>query len=210
MPWRRSAPHTHLAVPWRDAAYCVVDLETTGLDLRRDEVVSFGTVIIRKGRIHCGSARYSRVRPPRKVTVGAMSVHGMRDQDLASAPSLREVAPGLRAELGGRVLVAHAAWVERAFIGRALGGSGRYMAPTIDTAALARAIGVAPSGTGYEPDIEAMAGDLGLYPHTPHHALGDALTTAEVFLALVSRIEGEKGPVSAAELVAISRRHTLT
>ena len=41
---------------------------------------------------------------------------------------------------------------------------------------------------GGEPDLEWLAGDLGLPVVNPHHALGDAITTAEVFLALASRL----------------------
>ena len=46
--------------------------------------------------------------------------------------------------------------------------------------------------------------------HTPHHALGDAVTTGEVFLATVSRLEREDPGLTARTLVEISRRHSLT
>ena len=77
----------------------------------------------------------------------------------------------------------------------------------VDTAALMRATGVAPSGTGHEPDLEASAVGLGLCVHTPHHALGDALTTAEVFLAMASRLERASPGLTARALVETSRRH---
>ena len=139
-------------------------------------------------------------------------MHGLRDQDLDAAPELAEVIDRVVAELDGRVLVAHAAWVERAFLTRALRSHGRrFDGPVVDTAALLRAAGLARSGTGFEPDVETMAEKLGLCVHTPHHALGDALTTAEVFLAVVSRLErGPAGPLTAYDLVDLSRRHTLT
>ena len=70
-----------------------------------------------------------------------------------------------------------------------------------------RATGVAPSGTGHEPDVEASAVELGLCVHTPHHALGDALTTAEVFLAMVSRLERVTPALTVRALVETSRRH---
>ena len=80
----------------------------------------------------------------------------------------------------------------------------------MDTAALLRATGLAPSGTGHEPDVEDIATSLGLCVHTPHHALGDAVTTGEVFLATVSRLEREDPGLTARTLVEISRRHSLT
>ena len=47
--------------PWRDARYCVVDLELTGLDPRADEIISFGAVPIDDGRVIAGRAAHSPV-----------------------------------------------------------------------------------------------------------------------------------------------------
>jgi DNA polymerase III subunit epsilon len=198
--------------PWRDVEYCVVDVEATGLDLRHDVLISFGSVAVRSGRLCCETAFYTDVRPTRRVSTGSVGVHGLRDQDLDAAPELTEVIDRIVGELDGRVLVAHTAWVERAFLTRALRSQGRrFDVAVIDTAALLRAVGLARSGTGFEPDVETMAETLGLCVHTPHHALGDALTTAEVFLAVVSRLERAlRGPLTAYDLVDLSRRHTLT
>jgi DNA polymerase III subunit epsilon len=209
---RRATRAPALDRPWREAEYCVVDVETTGLDLRRDEVISFGSVVVRSGRLCCETAYYTDVRPGRPVGTASVSVHGLRDQDLDSAPEVGEVVGRIMAELDGRVLVAHAAWVERAFLGRALRSGGRRLrAPVVDTAALLRAAGLAASGTGHEPEVESTAERLGLCVHTPHHALGDALTTAEVLLAVVSRLErAADAPLTARDLVDVSRRHSRT
>ena len=37
--------------------------------------------------------------------------------------------------------------------------------------------------------LQALAESLGLPEHQPHHALGDALTTAQAFLALATHLE---------------------
>jgi len=200
-----------LDVPWRDVDYRVVDVETTGLDLRRDTVVSFGSVLVRAGRIQWRSRVSVDIRPGRPIGVDAMIVHGLRHEDLDAAPGLADVADTIGAQLDGCVLVAHAAWVELAFLREPLRMAGRRGKPaTVDTAALLRATGVAPSGTGHEPDIEWSAAALGLEAHTPHQALGDALTAAEVFLVAAARIEQDRPELTARSLVKISGAHTLT
>lgn len=198
-----------LAVPWRQVEYCVVDVETTGLDLRRDEVISFGSVLVRAGRLCVGTATYLPIRPSRPISVPAMTVHHLRRQDLEAAPPIGEAADAIREQLDGRVLVAHAAWIEQAFLRAAIPGVRRRRAPLVDTAALLRATGLATAGTGHEPDLESAATSLGLCVHAPHHALGDALTTGEVFLATVSRLERRDASLTARELVEVSRRHSL-
>jgi DNA polymerase-3 subunit epsilon len=195
--------------PWRATSYCVVDLETTGLDLRRDEIVSYGAVPIDDGRIVAGSTRSSLVANAHRLRPTSIVVHGLRPVDLADAPSWEDVVDDLLLALTGRVLVAHAAWVETAFLGRGL-RTRRVRAPryVVDTAALARAAGLASPAGPAEPSLEGLARRLGLPPHAPHDALGDALTTAEVFLALTARLPGE-GSLTARDLVQVSERHRL-
>jgi DNA polymerase III epsilon subunit-like protein len=55
-------------------------------------------------------------------------------------------------------------------------------------AALARALGYAQgSPRGREPSLELLARQLALPVYEPHHALGDAVTTAAVFLAMATK-----------------------
>ena len=212
--WRSTLTTPSLNVSWRAAEFCVIDVETTGLDLRRDEIVSYGAAIVKNARIHCGTVAYSHVRPDREISVASLTTHGLRASDLAGAPTIDDVLDDLIGLLSGRVVVAHAAWIERGFLRRALArrdlGLGR---PIVDTAALTRACGLADANSGREPDVETVARGLRLPVHTPHHALGDAFTTAEIFLVLATRLERERNVVgrsqlSVRRLCALSRRHS--
>jgi DNA polymerase III subunit epsilon len=203
----RDAPRTPRGTPWREASFCVVDLELTGLDPRRHEIVSWGAVCIDGGRVVCGSAAEGLVRPLRGVPAEAVRVHGLRTADLADAPPLHEALDELLAVMAGRVLVAHAAWVERAFLGRALRASGvRLRSPVLDTCALGR---LWLAGTGARPpatlSLAGLATALGLPSHRPHEASGDALTTAQVFVALATLLEGA-GPETVGTLAAAAAR----
>jgi len=192
-----------------------MDLETTGLDLRRDEIVAYGAAIVAQARIPCGRTAYGLVRPTRAVSVPALTVHGLRPADLADAPTIDEVVDDLIDLLTNRVLVAHAAWVESAFLNRALRLRGvRLGRAVLDTAALLRACRLAGPNPASEPNLETASRELGLPVHTPHHALGDAFTTAQLFLALATRLERAPAgtrprPLTLRQLCAISRHHRL-
>ncbi len=196
--------------PWREAEFCVVDLEATGLDLKRDDIVSYGAVVVRQGRIIARTCTYGTVKPTSPVSEEACRVHALTPSELADAPPLVDGARVLSDLLRGRALVAHAAWVERAFLNRAFATCEvRLDGPIVDTAALARELNLAPSGSDdAEPSLERLAVELNLPVHTPHHALGDALTTAEVLLALVSRLE-EREPQTVRTLAQISSYRAL-
>lgn len=179
-----------LDVNWRVVDYCAIDLETTGLDLHADEIVAIGAVQIHNGRIAAEENFYREVHPVGSLSVQSMRVHGLRASDLNDASPMKEVAPALVAQISGRVLIAHAAWMERAFLRRNLPGADFPKSKSIiDTAALARAIGYATEGRGHEPSLEYLARRLHLPVYAPHNALGDALTTAVVFLALATELE---------------------
>ena len=201
----RRGPRATAETPWREAAYAAVDLETTGLDPRRDEIISFASVPIDDGRVGVGRTRTAIVRPERMPAAETIRIHGLRQGDLADAPLLDEVLDLILEALAGRVLVAHAAWVERGFLRTALRPAGLGVAePMLDTTVLARHV-LGGDGPGDGVRLTEAANRLGLPVHRPHHADGDALTTAQLFLALVARLEAS-GPQTVGSLARLSAR----
>lgn len=175
---------------WSEARFCALDVETTGLDLLNDEIVSIGAVRIIAGRVLQSASFYREIRPTRPPSVASVEIHGLRNIDLIGATTVMASMPELNSLLSGKVLIAHAAWVERAFLTSHLVASGAtFPKQVIDTAALARACGYVDDLNGYEPSLEYLARELNLPAYAPHHALGDALTTAIVFLALTNKLE---------------------
>jgi DNA polymerase III subunit epsilon len=192
--------------PWREAAYVSLDFETTGLDLRRDEVVSFGAVPIEHGRIQGRGALYREVRPSRDPTHSSIRIHNLRPGDLAAAEPAGSALPALRAALDGRYLLAWAAEIEIAFLSGLFTGSRRtWRRRTIDVMRLAMAVD-GRNGTGESSyALEAVAARLDMPVDEPHHALDDALTTAQVFLALAARL-AQHGVATPGRLARTARR----
>jgi DNA polymerase III subunit epsilon len=194
-------------LPWTAARFLVVDVETTGLDLRRDEIISFGAVPVEDGAIPAGRMLYGLVRPQRAPPAASIEIHGIRPHDLEQAPPPGEALRPLGEALASRELVAHAAWVERGFLVPALRPLGAKVPRTpIDTAQLWRLLCVdrGQDDPGYTP-LDELAMKLGLPVHRRHHALGDALTTAQAFLALATMLAA-RGRDSVRELKAAERR----
>ena len=199
---------------WRSYDYCAVDVETTGLDLRTDEVISIGAVSIHNGRFKGDGNLYAEITPAQSPSPASIAIHGLRDIDLSKARSPETVIPELISYMSGKYLIAHASWVEKAFLAHRLSKYGqKYPKEVIDTAALARYVGFAETDSGHEPSLEFLARKLNLPVYTPHHALGDAMTTAAVFVALSSRIEqkqlAESGDtLSLQQLLRISKSNS--
>jgi DNA polymerase-3 subunit epsilon len=206
-----SARVARASTPWREAAYCVVDLELSGLDPKRHEILSWAAVCVDEGRVTCRTAAEGLVHPTQAVPPESVCIHGLREPDLAAAPSLAEATDALLDAATGRVLVAHASWVEESFLRPALRARGvRLRRPVLDTCALGRlwlsqVDGSAPPAV----PLGVLADRLGLPEHRPHRASGDALTTAQVFVALASLLE-EAGPETVRSLAAARERLQVT
>ena len=190
---RRPAPppRSSRRLHWRDAEFAALDFETTGLDLRRDAVVSFGLVPVRQGRIDLSEAIYQEVAPEVPLSHRSITIHHLRPIDLVEAPALGDVIQRLRVSLESRYLLAWSAEIEVAFLARAFGGRARrWLARTLDVLRLAiladRLEGRDLPGDSYTL-TEAVV-RAGLPVEEAHDALNDALMTAEMFLVLAARL----------------------
>ena len=83
--WRRAKPWSApMASNWRQARFSAIDVETTGLDLRNDEIVSIGVVDVVHARIEV-NRWYQVVRPSRPIETEAMKIHALTERDTVTA-----------------------------------------------------------------------------------------------------------------------------
>jgi DNA polymerase III subunit epsilon len=190
---------------WREARWCALDLEMTGLDPRSDEIIAIGAVPIEEGRVLLGRSMYTLVRSSKRSKVGAVLVHKVRLADTEDAPTVEEAMDLLLGTLAGRVPVFHTAAIERAFLERQFARRHVRLPRGADTEALGRRWlalrdGSAPSGL---ISLGRLAQALGQPAEAPHHALGDALTTAKIFVALASLLAAASPPQTVGSLVSV-------
>jgi DNA polymerase-3 subunit epsilon len=185
--------------PWREAAWCAIDLELTGLN-RSDEIIAIGAVPIRDGALILGDAMYTLARPVQPPKHASVLIHKLRSADLVAAPAVDDAIDLLLLAMAGRVPVFHTAMVERTFLGRELRRRRLRLPADADTEVLGRVWlrerdGVAPASL----PLARLANVLGQPAEDPHHALGDALTTAKAFIALASHLD-ERSPQTVGSL----------
>lgn len=205
--------HDYLARPLPDADTPVeqlrllsVDLETTGMDPRRDRLLSVGYVPLEGRSVVLGGARRFVVRSGAEVGASA-TIHGITDDTVAGGIPVRQALTQVLYALRGRVLLSHFTDIEEGFLSSAceteFGGS--MPCARIDTLELQRRIivrgwhGEAPPGTLRLWEARRRYGLPPLY--RAHDALSDALSCAELFLAQVAEM-AEQGPVTLKRLTS--------
>ena len=105
--------------PVSEVEFLAVDLETTGLDLRRDHVLAVGWLPVTARQVVLAGARrcWSGCRRGSRRRVGDRApAHRRRGGD---GPHLGDALPDLLAALEARVLLAHHAPIELGFLKRA-------------------------------------------------------------------------------------------
>lgn len=182
-----TTPYPAAEAPAKSTAYLALDLETTGGDPERHEIVSLGWVCLDGNRIDLGSACHRVIRLQGEMSSESAVIHGITDDECAQGGSLADALQELLAALAGRVLIAHRAETELGFIGRACERvyGGKILIPAVDTLQIA----IRNETRKQQPlqrgamRLPALRRSYNLPRYPIHNALSDALSAAELFLA---------------------------
>lgn len=190
-------PHTPVA----DLPLLAIDIETTGLDPRRDRVLSVGFVPVDGDRIVLAGARSMMVRhdtPRDDDGVGqSATLHGLTDDAVAAGEPVEVVLDQIFTALSGRVLLAHYTRIETAFLGAACHRIYGVRPPilAVDTLQLHHRIlggGIDMGFTADPPTSELRLWRAreryGLPRYPAHDAVVDALACAELYLAQTAEL----------------------
>ncbi len=180
------------------ASYVAFDTETTGLfPFKGDEITSLGAVIIENKRILNQPVNRQLVNPRRPVSAVSQKITGISDEMLHDQEQIMPVILNFLRFSGPRILIAHNAPFDLAFINIKLGEAigKRIVNPVIDTVLLTSALYY------YLEDysLENLSSRFDLNLKGRHDALSDARITASLFLKLLPELEA-KGVRTLSEL----------
>ena len=180
-----------------------VDVETTGLDPARHELIEIAAVRVDAHTLEPLDHASVRVRPSRlgDADPRALEVNGYSDaawKDAVSLPTaLRRVAP----LLDGALVAGHNVGFDWAFLARGFERAGLPL-PDVDYHRLDTASLAWPLVAGAEIEslsLDAVCTALGLHRPSPHRALADAMASLEVARRLRDRSLAGRRVVSLVE-----------
>ncbi len=190
-------------IPWpetdyRELEYLCIDLELTGLNPQKDEILSIGYAPIVDQNVILSEAAHYLVKPRSDLPGESVVVHGLTDDRLAEAAPLEEVLPDVLQALSGRVLLAHHAPIELGFLNEACERLYGYplLTRAVDTLELEkrnRQMRNQPLDGGVLRLAKARE-TYNLPRYRAHNALVDAVASGELFLAQAAHkaTKGEK------------------
>jgi DNA polymerase-3 subunit epsilon len=162
------------------AKFCAIDIETTGLDPDKDEIISFACVPIVNLKILVGETYYTLIKPA-KYDYSAMKYHGISRDDLMDAPSFGEVSGRIMNLLDG-ILIGHTVEFDFTFLKKGFKANRvRFKREIIDIAAVERWIRWERGKDEDETTLDSMITSYGLKSYYRHNAAADAFFAAQIF-----------------------------
>jgi DNA polymerase-3 subunit epsilon len=186
-------------LPLEKIPFVVVDTELTGLDLKRDSVISVGAIKMAGTRIELGHTLYRLVSPQSRFNRESIVVHGITPDDVVEKPQFDSVVGELLAFCGDRVLVGHFLSIDLGFLGREAAAvrAAEWRRRAVDTMRIHVWIeqhrhrfgdGMAvPEG---EVNLQALAAKSGIPVKGAHNALTDAYITAQLLQRQLRALPG--------------------
>ena len=156
-------------------AYVCLDLETTGLDPKRDKIIEIGAIKVKDGETIGQMETF--VNPQRKLEERIVELTGIRDEQLYDAPEITDILPELIDFIGEDMLLGHSVLFDYSFIKKAaINQRLKFEKFGIDTLKIARK---------FLPDLESrslafLCGHFGI-EHNAHRALTDARATSQLY-----------------------------
>jgi DNA polymerase-3 subunit epsilon len=192
-------PWGALLAPPPEGEWVSLDLETSGLDPARDQVLAIAAVPVRGGVIHLSERFEAVVKPPAALGIDSMRHHRLRPHDLADGLEEREAIEALLRWLGPRALIGYRIGFDAAMLDRHAAAITGFALPNPrhDLAHRWRRRDHArrPDALAGDASFEAIAAALDVPMLARHTALGDAVTAAACWLALEAEAAGVRaGP----------------
>ncbi len=183
-----------------EAAFVVVDLETTGLSPGSSRICEIGAARV-EGLDHVATFQ-TLVDPRAPLPPAVAALTGLEERELRGAPSAARATRRFFEFARDAVLVAHNARFDLAFLDRELERltGRRYSGQVIDTVWLARTL---LAGRTRSVSLASLSTFFGTAARPCHRALPDAEATAEILVRLIG-IAQERGARTVGELAALA------
>ena len=171
-----------------DEEFVAIDCETTGLNVRKDDIVTIAAIKIRGNRILTSERFEAMFRPDIAMRAEAIKIHRLRQSDVEQAPLIWKTVRSFLNFIGGRPLVGYYVDFDIAMLDKYVLQLVGIELPNerIEVSRLyyERKYGDAPPNTSIDLSFASILRDLDIPPLSQHDAFDDALMTAMMFLQL--------------------------
>jgi DNA polymerase-3 subunit epsilon len=174
--------------PARDAPYLALDFELDGL-ARGAHLLQAGWTPFEGRLVRLDRAEAHDIRSHARLDSKAVTIHGIGEERAVRGQPLGDVIAALIEASAGRIVIAHAAAIERRALGEAVSRLWGVRLPVRAICTLTLEKRLEPNLTGGEAyRLGPARARYGLPEYAAHDALSDAIAAAELFQAQLTRL----------------------
>ncbi len=167
--------------------YVAIDTETTGLDPRKDEILSIAAILIKDNKILTGKSMHIKIKPQNEINKTSIKIHKIRECDLKDAMEPKEAIERFLYFVKNRPLVGYYLDFDVKIIDRYLKKYFGFKLPNkkIEVSGLYYDYKqkVIPQGF-IDLRFDTILKELNIPKLKTHNAFNDALMSAMIFLKL--------------------------
>ncbi|MFZ5907773.1 MAG: PolC-type DNA polymerase III [Nitrospirota bacterium] len=176
-------------IPATDAQYTVIDTELTGLNEKKDAIVSIGAVKMTGMKIEIGRTFHQLIKPRASLKPESVVIHGITPSDVRERPESATVLSGFLEFCAHDILIGHCVSIDLSFLNREMKKTVGFSLPnpTLDTFSLyawLRKYGPSHDCLALRPQSCALyeiSKCFGIPVKGAHDALMDSFITAQLF-----------------------------
>ena len=200
-------------LPILDVRYVVMDTELTGLDPRKDSIVSIGAVAMEGARIVLGEQFSEIVCPATELRSESVVIHGITPMEAQACPTFESVIGRFLRFCEGAAVVGHFLSLDLGFVNKELKqlGTDRFDRPAVDTLKIHEWMQEQQGGfsrhydsTTQDRDLFSLAKKFQIPVSAAHDAQMDAFITAQLFQRFLQQLP-DLGVSTIRDLLRIGR-----
>jgi len=185
------------SMPIGQCRYVVMDTELTGLDVKKDSIVSVGAVAMNGTKIILGETFYEMVCPETALRSESIVIHGIMPSEVVGKPTFGAVLDDLLKFCKGSVIVGHFFSLDLKFLDKEMKRLQRtkFRYPVADTLKTHEWMQDQSRGSRGQydaceenKDLFSLANKYHIQVSAAHNALMDAFITAQLFQRFLSHL----------------------
>lgn len=181
-----------------EATYIVFDTELTGLNVKKDSIVSIGALKMQGGKIDLNEIFYRVVDPEAQLTGKSVVIHEITPSEASNCPKIDALLPEFLDYSRNGIIVGHFVSMDMAFVNKDLIKLFGFplQNPAVDTRKIYKWIRTQEeqlcafhAGLSEDTDLASLAKRYSIPANNAHNALNDAFVTAQLFQRFLSLLQ---------------------
>ncbi len=174
-----------LSLNIEQAEFCVIDVETTGLSPRSNNIIEIG--IIKISNLKIVEKFHSLVNPARNIPYYISNITGITNDEVFNAPFFEEIADKVSTFISTSIITGHNISFDKSFLRKEFISCNQTNINNLTLCTLKLARRLYPQLK--KKSLNSVCRHLKLHNKNAHRAMADAEVTALAFLKMVEEIQ---------------------